>query len=172
MALSLIQKKCIVEEIAELANKSVSVVVADYTGLNAVQVMSLRFTARNRDVKVKIVCNVLARRSFIGTRYECLNKALSGQVLLLFANNELNSAARVVCDFAKENRQLVAKALSLGEGLVTIGNLRQIAQLPIHSEAIAQLLSVMVAPIIKLVCTIAEPSKKLIRVLMLICDRK
>lgn len=172
MALNLTQKQLVVEEVSEFAAEAIAIVAADYTGLSSTQMTALRAAARSNNVVVKMVRNTLAKRGFSGSKHECLSDSLVGPVLLLFANNEPSAAARVARDFAKDNEQLVVKALSLGDGLIAASDLKRVAQLPTRIEAIAQLLSVMQAPIVKLVRTIAEPKAKLVRVLMAVRDNK
>ncbi|PCH56311.1 MAG: 50S ribosomal protein L10 [Legionellales bacterium] len=171
MPLDLAQKQSVVEEVAGFAD-AISVVAADYTGLSAASMTELRKQARSEGVTVKIVRNTLAKRGFVGTKYECLNEALQGPVVLFFATVEPSAAARLAHNFAKEHEQLVVKALSLGDGLIPSSQLKAVAELPTRIEAIAQLLAVMQAPITKLVRTIAAPKLKLVRTLVAVRDSK
>jgi len=64
------------------------------------------------------------------------------------------------------------KALSIDGLLLPAGDLNRLASLPTRDEAIAQLMSVMLAPITKLVRTLAEPHGKLVRTVAAIRDQK
>ena len=172
MALKIAQKKQHAEVVANFAGEAISVVAADYTGLTSVQMTELRVKARESNVTLKMVRNTLAKRGFTGTKHECLNEVLVGPVILAFSNEEPGAAARVMRDFAKDNDKLKVKALSLGDGLLPGDKLDQIAKLPTWDEAVAQLLSVMQAPIVKLARTIAEPKAKLARVLRAVSGSK
>ncbi len=172
MKLKLNDKKTIVAEVAEVASTAVSVVAADYRGLTASQMTSLRASARKQNVKLRIVRNTLARIALTGTEYECLNSSLTGPILLAFASDEPGATARLMRDFAKDNDKLDVKAISLGGQLYNKSHLDAIAKLPTRIEAITRLASVLQAPITKLVRTMAEVPSKSVRVLAAVRDSK
>lgn len=172
MKLKLNDKKEIVAEVAKVASNAVSVVAADYRGLTASEMTSLRASARKEKVKLRIVRNTLARIALTGTEYECLNSTLTGPILLAFASDEPGATARLMRDFAKDHNKLDVKAISLGGQLYDKSHLDSVARLPNKLEAIAKLLSVMQAPVTKLVRTLAEPHAKLVRTLAAIRDTK
>ncbi len=172
MKLKLNDKKEIVAEVAEVASKAVSVVAADYRGLTASQMTKLRANARNAKVSLRIVRNTLARIALTGTEFECLNTSLTGPILLAFSSDEPGATARLMRDFAKDNKKLDVRAISLGGQLYDKSHLDSVAKLPSKDEAIARLMSVMQAPISKLVRTMAEPQAKLVRTIAAIRDTK
>lgn len=172
MALGLKQKTAIVAEVEAVASKALSVVAADYRGLTSAQMTELRAKARETGVQLKVVRNTLAKRAFESTNYACLNDVLVGPVLLAFAEEEPGATARLLRDFAKANEALEVKALSLGQGLIEKSQLEVVASLPTRDEAIAKLMSVMQAPIVKFARTLAEPKAKLVRTLMAVRDKK
>jgi large subunit ribosomal protein L10 len=172
MKLKLNDKKEIVAEVAQVASSSVSVVAAEYRGLTATEMTSLRVSARKANVKLRIVRNTLARIALTGTEYEGLNSALTGPILLAFASDEPGATARLMRDFAKEHDKLQVKAISLGGQVYDKGQLDSIAKLPSKPEAIARLMSVMQAPITMLVRTMTEPHAKLVRTLAAVRDTK
>jgi large subunit ribosomal protein L10 len=172
MRLKLNDKKEIVAEVAEVASNAVSVVAADYRGLTASEMTELRASARQANVKLRIVRNTLARIALTGTDYECLNNSLVGPILLAFASDEPGATAKLMRDFAKGHDKLDVKAISLGGQLYDKSHLDAVAKLPTKNEAISRLLSVMQAPITKLVQTLAAPQIKLVRTLVAIRDTK
>lgn len=172
MTLKLEQKKTIVAEVAEVANRSLSVIAAEYRGLSVADMTSLRKEARKAGVHLRVTRNTLARRALQGTSFECLSNSLVGPVLLAFGGEELSAGARLIRAFAKTNDKLVVKALSLGGKLLGKEQLDAVAKLPTRDEALAQLMAVMQAPIAKLVRTMAEPHAKLVRLFAAVRDQK
>ncbi len=165
MALRLEDKKAFVKEVSAVAGESISAVVAEYRGLSVAEMTELRKEARGADVYLRVVKNTLARRAFKGTDFECLEDSLKGPVLLAFAKDDPGAAARVIKDFAKEHEALQAVSLSLGGQLLPASDLAKLADLPTLDQARAMLLGVMMAPMSKLVRTLAEPSAMLARTL-------
>lgn len=172
MTLRLDDKKAIVTEVAEVAKQSTSVVAASYAGLTVGQVTELRKQARNAGVYMRVIRNTLARRAFEGTQFACMDEALVGPLVLAFSKEEPGAAARLFKDYAKKFEKLEVKALSIDGKLLPANDLNRLASLPTRNEAIAQLMSVMNAPITKFVRTLVEPHSKLVRTFAALRDKK
>jgi len=91
---------------------------------------------------------------------------------LFFAEEEPGAPARLLRDFVKEHDKLEVKALALDGKLLGPDQLKAVASLPSRDEALAQLLSVMKAPITKFVRTVNEPVAQFARVMGAIRDQK
>jgi len=163
MALRLEDKKLFVKEINAVAGESVTAVAAEYRGLSVAEMTELRKEARGAGVYMRVVKNTLARRAVEGTDFECMQETLKGPILLAFAKDDPGAAARVIKDFAKGHDALQAVSLSAGGQLLPASDLNRLAELPTLDQARAMLLGVMVAPMSKLVRTLAEPSAMLAR---------
>jgi large subunit ribosomal protein L10 len=165
MALRLEDKKTFVKEVNAVAGDSITAVAAEYRGLSVAEMTALRKEARNAGVYLRVVKNTLARRAVEGTEFECMKESLKGPILLAFARDDPGAAARVIKDFAKEHEALKAISLSAGGQLLPATDLGRLADLPTLDQARAMLLGVMIAPLTKLVRTLAEPSAMLARTL-------
>jgi large subunit ribosomal protein L10 len=75
-------------------------------------------------------------------------------------------------DFASENDRFEVKALSVSGKLLGAEQLDVLAKLPTREQALASLMSVMKAPIVKLVRTSNEVPGKLVRVMAAVRDQK
>jgi len=165
MALRLADKQTLVAEVNEVAAHSESAVAAEYRGLSVLQMTEFRAKARSEGVYVRVVKNTLAKRAIEGTDFECLGDILQGPLLLAFSREDPGAAARVIKEFAKENKDLATKAVAIGGTLYGAEDLNRLASLPNLEQARAILLGVIQAPLTKLVRTLAEPPVMLARVL-------
>lgn len=172
VVLKLEDKKTIVSEVADVAKQSLSLVAAEYSGLTVSQLTDLRKTARDSGVYMRVVRNTLARRALEGTQFACMQQALVGPLVLAFSKDEPGAAARMIKEFAKSNEKLKVMALAIDNQLLPASGLDTLASLPTRLEAIAMLMSVMKAPITKLVRTMAEPHAKLVRTFAAVRDAK
>jgi large subunit ribosomal protein L10 len=82
------------------------------------------------------------------------------------------AAARLFKDFAEENSDFKVKALSVSGKLLGADQLEVLASLPTREQALASLMSVMQAPVGKLVRTVNEVPSKLVRTLAAVRDQK
>ena len=172
MALSFTEKEAIVAEVAEIANSALSVVVAEYAGLESNDMNTLRDKAREGGVALRVVKNTLARRALEGTEYACLQDSLVGPLVMAFSQEDPGAAARVIKEFSKDNDNLVVKALSISGQLLEASELDRLAKLPTKDQAISMLMSVMQAPVTKLARTLNEVPGKLVRTVAAIRDDK
>lgn len=172
MTLRLEDKKAIVAEVAEVAKNATSVIAAEYNGLTVKQLTALRKSARESGVYMRVIRNTLASRAFEGTNFVCMQPALVGPLLLAFSKDEPSAAARLIRDFAKTAEKLKVTALSIDGKLLPASDLAALASLPTRDEAIAQLMSVMLAPITKFVRTLVAPHTKLVRTIAAVRDQK
>jgi len=133
---------------------------------------NLRLKARETGVYLKVVRNTLAKRAVAGTEYECLTDALVGPTVLAFSQEDPGAAARLIKDFAKDHDALEVKALAIGGVAYDAKDIDILAKLPTRDEAIAQLMSVMQAPVAKFVRTLNEVPGKFVRTMAAVKDKK
>ena len=172
MALRLEDKKALVAEVNDVAQRAQSVVAAEYRGLSVAQLTDLRAKARASRVYVRVVKNTLARRAIAGTQFECVGAQLKGPLILAFSVDDPGAAARLVKGFAKDHNKLVPTLVSLGGTVLSGKDLERVASLPTREQALAQLLGVLKAPIGKFVRTLAEPHANLVRTIAAVKDQK
>lgn len=172
MPIGLKEKQAIVADVNETASKALSAVMADYRGVSVDDMTTLRKTARDAGVQVRVIRNTLAKRAFEGTDFECMNEALLGPNIMAFSLEDPGAGARVFKDFAKENEAFEIKALSVGGKLLPAEQIDALAKLPTRDEALALLMAVMQAPVTKLVRTFNDVPGKVTRVVAAVRDQK
>jgi large subunit ribosomal protein L10 len=172
MALSIEQKKAVVAEVADAANKALAAVAAEYRGLTVKEMTELRVKAREDGVFLKVAKNTLVHRAIEGTEYECMQESLTGPLLFAFSMDDPGAAARLVKDYSKDHEKLIAKLVAVGGELYDASELERLSRLPTYDQAIAMLMGVMKAPIEKFVRTLVEPHTKMVRTVAAVRDAK
>jgi len=138
MALSIEQKKAVVEEVAEVAKTALAAVAAEYRGITVEEMTDLRVKARESGVYLKVAKNTLVRLAVEGTEFECMQESLSGPLLLAFSMEDPGAAARLVKDYAKSNDKLITKLVAVGGELFEASELDRLSKLPTYDQAIAE----------------------------------
>ena len=172
MAIGIEDKKAIVAEVNEVASGALSVVLADYHGVEANDLTNLRRQARDGGVYLRVVRNTLAKRAVDGTEFECIGEVLTGPTILAFSLEDPGAAARLLKDFAKEQKEFEIKALAVGGELLGADQIDRLAKLPTRDQALAMLAGVIQAPITKLVRTFNEVPSKITRAVAAVRDQK
>jgi large subunit ribosomal protein L10 len=172
VALNLDDKKAIVADVNETAANALSLVVADSRGCTVGEMTELRKQARDANVEMRVVRNTLAKRALDGTEFECAKEAFTGPSILAFSMEDPGAAARIIKDFAKEHAKFEVKALAVSGQLLGADQLDVLAKLPTRDQALSMLMSVMQAPVTKLVRTMNEVPGKLVRTVAAIKEQK
>ncbi len=172
MALRLEKKAEIVAELNSAAETALSAVLSDYRGLTVAEMTDMRVKARASGVYLRVVRNTLVKKAMVGTDFECLGEACVGPTMLAFSKEEPGAAARLIEEYVQAFDALEVKALSIGGELLDASQLARIAKLPTKEEALAQLMSLMQAPLAKLTRTLNEVPGQLVRTLAAIRDQK
>jgi large subunit ribosomal protein L10 len=166
------EKQAIVAEVNETASKALSAVMADYRGVTVEKMTLLRKQAREAGVHVRVIRNTLAKRAIQGTDFECMQDVLLGPNVLAFSIDDPGAAARVFKEFAKNNDAFEIKALSVGGKMLAADQIDALAKLPTREEALALLMSVMLAPVAKLTRTLNDIPGRVTRVVAAVRDQK
>ena len=116
--------------------------------------------------------NTLAKRALTDTKFSCFDELLVGPTILAFSLDDPASAAKLANNFNKVNSNFKVKGLSMGDTLLELSRLSDIANLPTKEEAIAQLAGLLNAPLVKLVSLINEIPTKLTRTLEAVKQQK
>ena len=169
MPLALEDKKRIVAEVNEAAGNALSAVLANYRGITVEEMTALRRDARENKVYLR---NSLLKRAVEDTEFECIRDALSGPTILAFSQEDPGSAARVLKDFAGENDHFEIKALSIGGRLLEPRDIDVLAKMPTLDQARAMLMTVMLAPVSRLVRTVKDVPGRLTRTVAAVRDQK
>jgi large subunit ribosomal protein L10 len=172
VALNLEGKKAVVAEVAEVASSAYSAVAAEYHGLSVSDMTALRVEARKQNVYLRVVRNTLAKRAVEGTEFACMQEGMTGPLVYGFSQEDPGAVARVMGDFAKDNKQLDIKMVSLGGKLFPASEIERLAKMPTKDQAIAILMGTMKAPIEKFVRTLVAPTSKMVRTLAAVRDAK
>lgn len=172
MAIRLEDKKVIVADVNETASNALSLVIADYRGVPSNGMNELRAKARSENVSLRVVRNTLAKRAVQGTDFACIEAVLVGPTILAFSMEDPGAAARLLKDYAKENEEFEVKALAVGGELLDASQIDRLAKLPTREQALSMLMSVMQAPVTKLVRTFNEIPTKVTRAVAAVRDQK
>ncbi|MEK4883248.1 50S ribosomal protein L10 [Bacillus sp. FSL W8-0223] len=147
MSTAIEKKKQIVEEITEKFKNSVSTIVVDYRGLNVAEITELRKQLREAGVEFKVYKNTLTRRAAEAAELTEINDVLTGPNAIAFSNDDVVAPAKILNNFAKENEALEIKAGVIEGKVVSLDEIKALAELPSREGLLSMLLSVLQAPI-------------------------
>ncbi len=138
-----VEKEKQVAELRERFSRAVSVVGADYRGVKAGDMDAIRAKLRVEKVELKIAKNRLARIAAKGTQFEAMAEKFTGPVSLAFSYESDVAAAKLVSEFAKNEKSLVLLCGVVGGQYYGADQIKRIGGLPGKNVLRAMLLSTM-----------------------------
>lgn len=154
------KKQLVVDEVSNKLKQSVCTIIADYRGLNVAQVTELRKQLRDANVEFQVVKNSLARRAAATVDLSELDEFLVGPTAIAYSNDDLVAPAKILSQFAKSNAELELRAGVLEGDVVTVDQIKKLAELPSREGLLSMLLSVLQAPVRNFALAVKAVSEK------------
>ncbi|TDB38417.1 MAG: 50S ribosomal protein L10 [Actinobacteria bacterium] len=167
-----VDKKAIVAEIKERFTASAGVIMTDYRGLSVKQMRTLRTKVRAVGGEVKIYKNTLMELAIRELALPSMDTLLTGPTAIVFLEGDPVAPAKVVMDFAKENKLLEVKGGFIEHAVVDAESVKAIAALPPREVLVAKLLGTLQAPASNFVRVLNGPAAAFARALQAIADQK
>ena len=140
-------KKAVVETLTEKMKEATSVVFVDYKGISVAQDTDLRKQFREAGVEYSVVKNTLTRFAAKNVGYD-FDEVLNGTTAMASTTGDPIAPARIVCEFAKKNKNVLNIKGGVVEGSVlTADQLNSFGELPSKNALVAQVLGTFLAPI-------------------------
>ena len=137
------EKIKIAEDLKEKFSKSKVVIVTDYKGLNVTTINSLRRKLREADIEYRVVKNTLLIRASEDTDVAVINEFFKGPSAVAISYDDPVMPAKVLTEFAKENKNLTIKAGVMGNKLLDVNDIKALSSLPSREVLLGQILSAM-----------------------------
>lgn len=144
-------KKAIVENLTSKIQGATSVVFVNYSGITVAQDTDLRKQFREASVDYSVVKNTLTRLAANKAGYKEFDEILNGTTSMACTTGDPIAPARIVCEFAKKNKDVLEIKGGFVEGKVlSVDELKSFGELPSKDALIAQVLGTFLAPITSL----------------------
>ncbi len=148
------QKKQVVADLVELLKSAQAGVLVNYRGITVEQDTELRTKLREAGVEYKVVKNTLTRFAANEVGYQELDEQLNGPTALAVSTTDPIAPAKVIADYAKKVEALEIKAGFLDGKVISLDEVKTLANTPSKEILIAKIMGSMNAPISKLVRTL------------------
>ena len=147
-------KEELVKALAEKTKDAAIVLLVDYRGINVEQDTTLRKTVREIGADYAVIKNNITRRALNANGITELDEALEGPTAVIIAKEEYLPVLKAIYSFAKANDFYTIKGGVLEGKVVTVDELKTLAQLPSREELIAKLAGCLLANVSKLAATL------------------
>ena len=140
-------KKAVVDALTSKVKEASSVVFVDYKGITVAQDTELRKQFREAGVDYAVVKNTLTNFAAKNAGYD-FSEVLNGTTAMASTTGDPIAPARIVCEFAKKNKNVVKIKGGVVEGSVpSADQLNGFGELPSKNALVASVLGTFLAPI-------------------------
>jgi len=141
------RKKEQVAQLVDQMNNANSFVILDYSGLTVEQVTNLRRELRDNACEMFVIKNNITRRAAQELGFGELAEGLVGPNAVAFSYEDSVSAAKVVYDFAQENKALELKVGVVDGEYMDSDNIQVIATIPSRDTLLTMIAAGILQPI-------------------------
>ena len=154
------RKQEYIKEMANHFDKSEAVIVAHYQGLTVSQLDELRSKMREHGIQFKITKNRITKLALEKTKCKDLSNLFTGPTAVALSQDAITSA-KILTKFSKENESLKILGGIMGNEVLDVIGVKNIATLPSLEEARAKIVGIMRSPAQKIVSILLAPASKI-----------
>jgi len=154
------KKQSYIKEMTTQFDKSEAVIVTHYQGLTVKQLDELRKKMRDHGIQFKITKNRITKLALEKTRCKELSKLFIGPTAVALSSDAITSA-KILTNFSKENSNLKILGGIMGEDVLDVMGVQNVATLPSLDEARAKIIGILRSPAQKIASILLAPASKI-----------
>ena len=154
------QKKNYISEMANKFENSKAVMVTHYQGLTMPQLDELRSKMREHGIVFKITKNRITKLALEKTKSKELAKLFSGPTAVALSDDAITSA-KILTKFSKDNDKLKILGGIMGNDILDVAGVKNVATLPSLDEARAKIVGILRSPAQKIASILLAPASKI-----------
>ena len=154
------KKQSYISEMTTQFDKSEGVIVAHYQGLTVNQLDELRAKMREHGIIFKITKNRITKLAIEKTRCKQLSDLFTGPTAVALSQDAITSA-KILTNFSKENSNLKILGGIMGNDILDVAGVKNVATLPTLDEARAKIVGILRSPAQKIASILLAPGSKI-----------
>ena len=154
------RKQNYINEMTTQFDSSEAVIVAHYQGLTVKQLDELRSKMREHGIIFKIKKNRITKLALEKTRCKDLSNLFTGPTAVALSKDAITSA-KILMNFSKENKNLKILGGIMGNDILDVAGVQNVATLPTLDEARAKIVGILRSPAQKIASILLAPGSKI-----------
>ena len=154
------QKKQYISNMTTQFEKSEAVIVTHYQGLTMTQLDDLRAKMREHGIQFKITKNRITKLALEQTRCKDLSNLFKGPTAVALSQDAITSA-KILTKFSKDNEKLKILGGIMGNDILDVAGVQNVATLPTLDEARAKIVGILRSPAQKIASILLAPGSKI-----------
>jgi large subunit ribosomal protein L10 len=165
LAISKQRKETLLEEYKEALQRNSALVFTGYAGVSVKELEELRSKLREIGGEYFIVKNTIAKRAFADVGIEPPDDGFDGPTAIGATSEDVPAMIKTVVELSKESEVFKVRGAIIDGAIMSVQDVRQLAELPAMPVMQAQFLSVLNSPAAQLASVFAGSVRQLLNVL-------
>ena len=154
------QKQNYIKNMTAEFENSEAVLVTHYQGLTVKQLDDLRKQMREHGIKFQITKNRITKLALKNSKCKNLTDLFTGPTAVALSKDAITSA-KILTKFSKENKSLKILGGIMGEEVLDVVGVANVATLPTLDEARAKIVGILRSPAQKIASILLAPASKI-----------
>ena len=154
------KKQSYISEMSTQFDKSEAVIVTHYQGLTVNQLDELRAKMREHGIIFKITKNRITKLALEKTKCKDLSNLFTGPTAVALSEDAIVSA-KILTNFSKEHSNLKILGGIMGNDILDVTGVKNVATLPTLDEARAKIVGILRSPAQKIASILLAPASKI-----------
>ena len=154
------QKQNYIKNMTAEFENSEAVLVTHYQGLTVKQLDDLRKQMREHGIKFQITKNRITKLALKNSKCKNLTDLFTGPTAVALSKDAITSA-KILTKFSKENKSLKILGGIMGEEVLDVAGVANVATLPTLNEARAKIVGILRSPAQKITSILLAPASKI-----------
>ena len=154
------QKQTYISEMTAQFENSEAVLVTHYQGLNVNQLDELRKQMREHGIQFKVTKNRITKLALKNSKCKNLMNLFTGPTAIALSKDAITSA-KILTNFSKENKNLKILGGIMGDDILDVAGVKNVATLPTLDEARAKIVGILRSPAQKIASILLAPASKI-----------
>jgi len=155
-----VKKQEYIKEMSTQFDKSEAIIVTHYQGLTVSQLDDLRKKMREHGIIFKVTKNRITKLALEKTRCKDLSNLFTGPTAVALSEDAVTSA-KILTNFSKENQNLKILGGIMGNDILDVAGVKNVATLPSLDEARAKIVGILRSPAQKIASILLAPASKI-----------
>ncbi len=138
-------KQVVINEVKETFADVMSIVLADFRGMDVASISELREEFRKAGCGYRVIKNTLVKLAIKDTDMEVMSEHLKGPTAVIWSTESPADAAKIAVNYAKTNKKFVIKGGYFEGESLDLAGVNQLSKMPDKPQCLSNLLMTFIA---------------------------
>lgn len=152
-----------VEKLKTNLQEKKNIILTDYSGIRVAELDELRMQLRDKGIDYRVIKNNLFKRALKEAGYGEMDEFIKGPIAVAFTNDEIGETVKILKDFEKKQEKFSYSVGIMNNELYNEEQVKRIADIPSKEVLLAQIASLINAPVTNLAMVLKQTVSNLAR---------